>query len=180
MQKFFKSKLALWVLFFLLSGIIIAQHGINKVGDYEQANPVEVFGYVSTPSATACADENTYYHLQGTFTNPILECFEIVSDTITYKCELAHYVTVNLSGSYICDKTGVTVTVAAKKNGVLISGSQQSVFLKVINESQTISNNFTVTMEYNDNISIWVSHNYTPGTASITANTLTATLHALR
>jgi hypothetical protein len=131
-------------------------------GDIETSGVIQggkcgVFGYLSAPAVTTITTVSTWYPILGTFVNSPLENFEaatvyppgikyVGSETLTF-C-------IQGQTSFKTDSNTVVVSVAAKKNNVIIPGSEMPVYAKVSEEPVFLAESCVVELAQNDEIQL--------------------------
>jgi len=136
--------------------------------------PSGVYAYISTPAGTTCTLADTYYFLEGTFTNEVLEQWEI-TPPLTYKGGCTCKFEVQANASVSSDTANNLLTLAFFKNGVLQANSEMSVYIKNTSELYTIPTVDVIEFEPDDNVEIRVKASQAGSV--ITAEKFTTSLH---
>jgi hypothetical protein len=118
-----------------------------------------VYAYLSTPAETTCTDAGTYYFVEGTFTNEVLECWEITPPLtyIGYEGTDGHYFKINVHASFTSDTGGNVIRIALMKNDVLQVNSIMSAYIKLTSEETSISTVDVLSFDIGDTLKIMVS-----------------------
>ena len=92
------------------------------------------FGYLPSPTNTTTTLADTYYAIQGPFTNPVLDCFEVVGDSIVYKGTDTRNFKVILSVSVSSDTSTTACVIGIKKNTDVPGGLSANRTLKLTSD----------------------------------------------
>ena len=126
------------------------------VNGYIKSKQSNVWAYISTPSATIITTASTYYPIQGTFVNDMIDFSSatVVTPGIKYDGTLTRKFKIIIQGQVSADSSNTTVTLGIKKNGTLISGSEISTICRVSNEPYHIGSVVMVELEEDDEIQL--------------------------
>ena len=112
------------------------------------------FAYVSTPAATTTTVAGDWYRLAGTFTNEILEDFNITSDKLTYIGEETQLFQIIVMATFQSNTVNTTVTLGLFKNGVLEENSQMATKVVQTTDTKALALVDAVSLAKDDNIEI--------------------------
>jgi hypothetical protein len=118
-----------------------------------------VYAYLSTPAETTCTDAGTYYFIEGTFTNEVLECWEIAPPLTYLGCDGndGYKFKINVHASFTSDTGGNLIRMALYKNGELQTNSIMASYIKLTAEETTISTVDVLSFDIGDTLDIRVS-----------------------
>ena len=135
-----------------------------------------VYAYLSTPAETTCTDAGTYYFVEGTFTNEVLECWEITPPLtyLGYEGTEGHKFKVTVHASFTSDTGGNLIRLALYKNDVLQENSIMSSYIKNTAEETMISTVDVLSFNIGDTLSIYVSAS--KAGSKVTAQNLTTSV----
>ena len=140
----------------------------------QSVTPNGVYAYISTPAQTTCTLADTYYFLEGTFTNEIMDQWAVVPP-LTYQGGCTCKFEVQVNAAVESDTANNLVTLALYKNGVLQVNSEMSVYIKNVTEEYTIPTVDVLEFAPGDYIEIYIK--CSQAGAKLTANKLTTSLH---
>jgi len=112
-----------------------------------------VYAYLSTPAETTCTLADTYYFLEGTFTNEVLEQWEI-TPPLTYIGAAPRYFKITVNASITTDTANNLIHIALYKNGALQGNSQMGIFIKNTTEEYTVGTVDVLEFNPGDNVEI--------------------------
>jgi len=119
-----------------------------------------VFGYITdTHSATETTISNsgTYYAIANAMTLEILENFKVDTPYVTFTGDIPRYFKFQYSAAIQADANGTTVHLAIQKNGVTVSSSVMSVYIKTSGEEFAISGAGVTLIEPGDQMQMMVT-----------------------
>ena len=119
----------------------------------EKAN---VFGYLTAEAATTTTLADTYYTIQGTFSNPILELFTADATGITYIGEDTKTFKVIISSSVASDTSTTNVYTGIALNGTVGSGCESNRLLKLTSDIGSWVTQCELTLETGDLVTLKV------------------------
>ena len=96
------------------------------------------YAYISTPANTTTTLADTWYRLEGTFTNEVLEGFDIVTEKLTYLGQTQCF-EIKVNASFTSDINNTEITMALFKNDVLQTNSIMTVEINQITDKIMIS-----------------------------------------
>ena len=119
-----------------------------------------VFGYITdTHSATetTIGNSGTYYAIANAMTLEILENFKVDTPYVTFTGDIPRYFKFQYSAAIQADANGTTVHLAIQKNGVTVSSSVMSVYIKTSGEEFAISGAGVTLIEPGDQMQMMVT-----------------------
>jgi len=136
-----------------------------------------VYAYLSTPAETTCTLADTYYFIEGTFTNEVLECWEITPPLTYLGCNGTdgHKFQIIVNASFTSDTSSNLIHMALHKNDVLQTNSIMSSYIKNTAEETMISTVDVLSFDIGDTIKIMVSASQAG--SKLTAQNLTTSLN---
>ena len=137
----------------------------------EKAN---VFGYLNTATPTETTLADTYYTIEGTFTNPILDLFTADATGITYIGTETKTFKVIISVSALSDTSNTTVNIGVAKNGVVETGCSSDRLLKLTSDIGAWMCQCELTLETGDLVTLKVKSD--KAGAEITFNQIQANI----
>ena len=92
-------------------------------GKYITGKKCGVHGFLNAPADTTVTTANTYYPIQGTFTNSPIEDFSLATDKIQYDGTKTQYFEVDWHATIKGDSASITAKLGVKKNDTVCTGS---------------------------------------------------------
>lgn len=130
---------------------------VNAAG-YVTGKKTGVSAYLPTTADTTITTAGTYYPIEGSFTNDVIENFTLVATpAIRYDGTLTQCMEVDWHASLSADTANTTVHLGIKKNGTLVDASLMAQFLKNADQIYNISGTCVVEMATNDEIQLVVT-----------------------
>ena len=125
---------------------------------YHQVIKRGVFAALTAQANTTITTGETYYPINGTFSNTPIDGFQAVADpAIQYTDAEKEYFEIDWQAACSADDNGRTVHFAVKKNGTLVTESINGTYLKTANEAQTAAGTVVVELAQNDKIQLVVT-----------------------
>lgn len=113
-----------------------------------------VYAYMDSTSATTCTSADTWYAIQGTFTNSPMEGFIFDTDHITYK-NGTQYFEINYNASVQSNNAGSTVHFNVWVNdAIVIEAAKMGTFLKFANEPIPVSGCIVLELSIDDEVKL--------------------------
>lgn len=118
-----------------------------------------VYAYISTPAPTTCTVAGTYYFVEGTFTNEVMEAWEVVPPLtyLGYEGTDGHYFKIDVHAAFTTDTANNLIHMALYKNGELQTNSIMATYLQLTSEESTISTTDVLQFSIGDTIEIKAS-----------------------
>jgi len=136
-------------------------NNINATGNIT-GKKCGIFAALSAQADTTITTAGTYYPVLGTFTNAPIECFGVATTYtpgIKYSDSLTQYFEIDWHASLSCDSKNATVHCSIFKNGVLVSSSVMSTFLKNLGQQYNLSGTTVVELATDDEIQLMATAN---------------------
>jgi len=150
---------------------------VNSLYDTSAFPQIGVFAYLSAPANTTITTLNVYQYIVGTFLNPVLELFSVLSaptPQIVYTGLTPYYFEIDWQASVTANTNNTTVTVAVFKNGSIITGSNMVQFCKTALDPFCFAGTCVVSLKADDSIQLVVTSD---GTGDVlTFNGFTTTI----
>jgi hypothetical protein len=136
-----------------------------------------VYAYLSTPAETTCTLAGTYYFIEGTFTNEVMECWEITPPLTYLGCEGTdgHHFKISVCASFTSDTNDNLIHIALYKNGEIQTNSIMASYIKNTAEARTVATVDVMTFDIGDTVDIRVSAS--KAGSKLTAVNLTTSLN---
>jgi len=128
-------------------------------GDVIETKQSGVYAYLSTSTATTITTANTFQYIEGTFTNPVLEGFELTA-TPSIKCTslITQTYEIDWHATVKGDSVGIQVEVGIGVNGGQpTSASIMGTFLKTAGEDQAFSGTTVLELGYGDEVQLMIT-----------------------
>ena len=118
-----------------------------------------VWAYVSVPAPTTVVAAGTYYPIEGTFVNDLnnFSAAVVVTPGIKYDGLGTCKFKIDLSAQVEADSANTTITLAVKKNGVLIPGSTMGAICRVAASPYPVGATIVTSLETDDEIQLVVT-----------------------
>lgn len=118
-----------------------------------------VFAYLGTATTTTCTLADTWYSINGTFTNSVIENFSVatvVTPGIKYDGTKTQFFEIDYHATISADENSTTVHLGVKKNGTIDTGSIMGAYSKEDDELKSISGTCVLELSQNDEIQLVV------------------------
>lgn len=112
-----------------------------------------VYAYITTPVATTTTVAGTYYKLEGTFNNSVIEGFAIETDILTYKGDPGNFI-IMYAGTFSSNTVQTVVTLGLFKNGTLVTGTGRDVLIKLTDDLPEIAAFTVVNLQEGDTLQL--------------------------
>ena len=120
----------------------------------ELVPPVGVFAYLGAPADTTCTLADTWYPINGAFTNDPMLGFEVDVDKLKYIGAKTMYFEIDGHIVVKGDSNGTTAHFGLKKTGAIIPSSVMGTYMKTLNEPFPVSGTTVVELATNDTIQL--------------------------
>ena len=136
--------------------LTIGIDGNTRVIGYLTSKQSNVWAYISSSSATTVTTASTYYPIAGTFVNNMTDFSgaTVVTPGIKYDGTLTRNFKITIQGQVETDSANVRVSLAIKKNGTLIAGSEITTLCRVADEPYHIGSIVMVELAEDDEIQL--------------------------
>jgi len=113
-----------------------------------------VFATLDAEEDTTITTADTWYPIQGTFTNSPMEDFIFDTDHITYTGTLTQHFKIDWHASITGDNNNITASVTIKKNSTVMTACKMCTYLKTSGERFQNSGTCVVELATNDEIQL--------------------------
>ncbi len=119
-----------------------------------------VFAALNAKTATIIEASDTYYPINGTFSNTPMVGFDVVADpAIEFTADDTLYFEIDWHAVWAAPSNGTTATFAIKKNGTIIDSSVMSSFAKNNGQTYALSGTTVASLRQSDKIQLVLMSN---------------------
>ena len=113
-----------------------------------------VFAVLTTSSNTTCTADDTWYAIQGVFTNKVFEGFTISGTNIACAVSSTNQYEIDWHATLSCDNASTTPSISVKINDTVQEAEAMTVFCKNASQAYTVSGTVVIPLTSNDTVQL--------------------------
>ena len=133
---------------------ISANNTLSLDGKYVTGKKCGVFAHLPTPANTTVTTADTYYPIQGNFTNSPMEDFSLATDKLQYDGTKTQYFEIDWHATVAADDASTQINIGIKVNGTLCDSSVMGTYLKNAGQFYAISGTSVCELSTGDTVQL--------------------------